>query len=157
MDKATLPNDNLVREIWGFSSIHVFNSDLLGCNTVLRGYIIPTFRRNVLSSTRCFFCNTVVTRLSVAYINMVEDEWHDICTEYWWNETSGENRSTQRITNPSDTFSTTFLTWTDRDESQSSVVKARRLISLGMLRDSRPQQENSRELRSSGLSSVHDV
>jgi len=87
-----------------------------------------------------FSCNTLVTQLSVAYIDMVEDGWLDIyvCTEYWWNETSGENQSTQRITSPSDTLFTTFLTWTDRDETQASAVKARWLISFRMVRHNRP-------------------
>lgn len=71
-----------------------------------------------------FSCNTV-TRLSVAYTHMVEKGWLDICTDYWLNETPGQNRSTRRITNQSDTLSKTFLTWTDRDETQASVVKGR--------------------------------
>jgi hypothetical protein len=45
--------------------------------------------------------------------------------EYWWNETPGENRNMCRITSPIDNLSTTFLTRTDRDETQTSAIKPR--------------------------------
>jgi hypothetical protein len=56
-----------------FRSIDIFNSDLLESYTVVWGYIIPTFRRNVLSSTCRFLVALLHRSHLVTYIHMVEN------------------------------------------------------------------------------------